>query len=660
MPPGERDGPAEHTPLMKQRAPDTVTRERAMHTRLSTTLERSRTKIYRELIDRTEDEPANDLDTWLPPFRYRSLSAPGAKHPFILRVDEQGKQEEVLNGALLEQIYPDFLVETLRISPDQTRLALLLRHPQEEETSLMILDISTRDVTLIPVPRLQQVEWLGGSKRLALVVGEEGQSSHVYTITPQVSSQLHPLLILSDPSQTVLLQHAHDASVLFLIVHDLLRSSGFLISAGDPEPHLLKVADFTHTETPRIDTDGKSLYYLAVDSSGENVLMRCPLQQPSSCEALSARSVPELAGAVIADFDLAQESLFLFARRDGQERLYRIGHEGHTPIEITIPGVIRTVRRAPSGSPLLPTFRFRSESYILPRTFYDLELKSNSLRLVWQEHATSFPEERYVEQLLQIDAGGGSKIPVTLTYRRDLFKEGENPLLLETYGAYGVTSEARFSAAHLALLDRGIVLAHAHIRGGGFYGDRWHRAATRVRKEVSVDDLLLVTHELIRQNWCSKSNIFLRGRSAGAIAILGAATRERQLYRGILLDRPFTDPGKALENTDHPLSPRERDEWGDLNVPVERQAVQLFSPIERLSAGPFPSAYFTTTIADRRVPFQDPLNWILKARRVVSSPSLFAIDIQEGGNHGGAATEKEQLESEALKIAFVLSLVEGE
>ncbi|MGS0536953.1 S9 family peptidase [Pseudoalteromonas sp. SaAl2] len=305
-----------------------------------------------------------------------------------------------------------------------------------------------------------------------------------------------------------------------------------------------------------------------------------------------------------------------------------------------------------------PSLRVYYASMTTPGTSYDIDLDSAEKTLLKQLKVVGdFNADNYASERLFITARDGVKVPVSLVYRKDKFKQdGTNPLLQYAYGSYGATMDPSFSSSRLSLLDRGFVFAIAHIRGSQMLGRPWYEDGKLLNKKNTFNDFVDVTKGLVKQQYGDENQIFAMGGSAGGLLMGAVANQAPELYQGMVAAVPFVDVVTTMLDASLPLTTNEYGEWGNPNDKVYYDYMLSYSPYDQVSKQAYPNMLVTTGLHDSQVQYFEPAKWVAKLRdyKTDDNKLLFKIDMEAG--HGGASGRFKSLEDTALNYAFILDL----
>ena len=307
------------------------------------------------------------------------------------------------------------------------------------------------------------------------------------------------------------------------------------------------------------------------------------------------------------------------------------------------------------------TLRLGFTSMATPNTVYDYEMTARTFNLLKQEAVldVTFDPTNYVTKRVYATASDGVKVPISVVYRRNLFRKRANPLLLYGYGSYGHSMDPYFSSARLSLLDRGFVFAIAHIRGGQELGRHWYEDGKLMKKLNTFTDFIACAETLITEGLGSKKKIMAMGGSAGGL-LMGAVMNMRpDLWHGVVAQVPFVDVVTTMLDETIPLTTGEFDEWGNPKDLPAYEMMKSYSPYDQVSAQKYPPTLITTGLHDSQVQYFEPAKWIAKLREMrtnTSTPLYMYCNMDTG--HGGASGRFERYKEVAMEYAFLLDLVE--
>jgi len=300
-------------------------------------------------------------------------------------------------------------------------------------------------------------------------------------------------------------------------------------------------------------------------------------------------------------------------------------------------------------------FRFHYESLTTPDSVFDYDVNAKTRALVKQvEVLGGYAADQYSSERIWAIARDGTEVPVSLVYRRGTPRDGSAPMLLVGYGAYGYPYPTGFSHARVSLLDRGMIYAIAHVRGGGELGKAWHDAGRMAQKMNSFTDFIDVAEHLLNAGYTSSDRLAIEGGSAGGL-LMGAVVNLRpDLFAAVVSLVPFVDVLNTMLDASLPLTVGEYEEWGN---PNERDAyfrIKAYCPYTNIRAAAYPTMLVRSSINDSQVMYWEPAKYVakLRAMKIDDNPLLFKINM--GAGHGGASGRYDYLRETAFDYAFIL------
>jgi oligopeptidase B len=404
-----------------------------------------------------------------------------------------------------------------------------------------------------------------------------------------------------------------------------------------------------------IDHHGEHFYVRTNDEATNFRLMRTPVDRTGREhweEVVAHRDDVLLAG-----FTLFRDHLVLSERRDGltQLRIMPWSGDGEHDVRFDEPAyVVSATQNVEADTHLL---RFAYQSPTTPATIYDYDMRTRERTLLKRtEVLGGYDPAEYRTERIHATARDGTRVPVTLVYRRDLRRATPQPLLLYGYGSYGSSSEPTFSSLLLSLLDRGFIYAIAHIRGGQEYGRHWYEAGKLLEKWNTFHDFIDAAEHLVALGYTTPQRLYALGGSAGGL-LMGAVINDRpDLFHGVIARVPFVDVVTTMLDESIPLTTFEYDEWGDPRKPEFYEYMLSYSPYDNVAAKDYPHLLVTSGLHDSQVQFWEPTKWVAKLRALKTDDHRLLLRTNMEAGHGGAAGRYQRWREIALEYAFLIDL----
>jgi oligopeptidase B len=302
------------------------------------------------------------------------------------------------------------------------------------------------------------------------------------------------------------------------------------------------------------------------------------------------------------------------------------------------------------------TYRYTYQSFVTPSSVYDYDMDKKDARLLKQtEVLGGFDPSHYQSERVWATASDGTKIPISVVYRKGLARDGSAPMLLNGYGSYGISTNATFNSNRVSLLDRGVVFAIAHIRGGGEMGKTWHEQGRMMRKRNTFTDFIAAAEQLIAQKYTARDRLVITGGSAGGL-LMGAVTNMRpDLFKAVVAEVPFVDVINTMSDESLPLTVGEFEEWGNPKIKAEYEYIKSYCPYTNTVARAYPTMLVKTSLNDSQVMYWEPAKWVAKLRAVKTDRNPLLFKINMGAGHGGSSGRYDALREVAFNYAFILS-----
>ncbi len=302
--------------------------------------------------------------------------------------------------------------------------------------------------------------------------------------------------------------------------------------------------------------------------------------------------------------------------------------------------------------------RYGYQSMATPSSIIDFNMKTKAKEIMKEQQVLggTFDKNNYTEERVWATATDGTKVPISMVYRKELKKDGTNPLLQYAYGSYGYSMDATFSSTRLSLLDRGFIFAIAHIRGGEDLGRQWYEDGKLLKKKNTFTDFIDCSKFLIAEKYTSPMHLYAEGGSAGGLLMGAIANRAPELYNGIIAQVPFVDVMTTMLDDTIPLTTGEYDEWGNPNVKKYYNYMKSYSPYDNVKAQEYPTMYISTGLHDSQVQYWEPAKWVAKLRALKTDSNVIYLDTNMDAGHGGASGRFEALKELAKEFTFLLDL----
>lgn len=616
------------------------------------------TLLYEEMKARIKDDdasvPCRDGE-----YYYYQRYAPGAQHACYYRRDANGCEQLLLDADLLAKQHDYFDIGECEHSPDHRYLAYCTDTKGSEFYTLYIIDLSTATQHPQTIDNIQgNFVWAMDSRTLFYTTLDENhRPDKVYR---------HQLDTTPEPDQLV--YQEHDAG--FFVGLDRTESNRYILIAvhdhTTTEIHTIDAyhpCSAAHCFQPRLTdieysiSDREQLWYITTnkDSCKNFKLMTAPLDA-TAADNWQDLYLPEsqclLRGILLfKDYMVRLERIhglpkITVLQFAGQQQDYTIAFDEEA-YELDIDGGFEFDTEC---------LRFSYTSMTTPTQIFDFNMSTRTRQLRKQQEIPSGHNSTdYITQRIFAKTKDGSKIPISLLYRKDTPLDGRAPCLLYGYGSYGASMPASFSSTRLSLVERGFVYAIAHVRGGMELGYDWYTAGKLKHKKNTFSDFIAVAETLIDQRYTCAGNITIHGGSAGGMLIGAVLNLRAELFKCAIADVPFVDVLTTMCDASLPLTPPEWPEWGN---PLEESSayayIKSYSPYDNVHAQAYPHILVTAGLTDPRVTYWEPAKWVARLRASKTDDNTILLKTNMEAGHGGASGRFDSLKEMALMVAFIL------
>lgn len=402
---------------------------------------------------------------------------------------------------------------------------------------------------------------------------------------------------------------------------------------------------------------GDSFYILTNKDDATNFkLMETP-EKATSMENWKDL-IPHREDVLLEDIEIFKDYLVLGERSNGLNKIRIMPWNGKG--EYYLPFDSETYTANISTNPDFDTqiLRYSYQSLGTPSSVIDFNMKTKEKEIKKEQQVLGgkFDKKNYVEERVWATAEDGTKIPISMIYRKGMKKDGKNPLLLYAYGSYGATMDPYFSSTRLSLLDRGFIYAIAHIRGGEDMGRLWYENGKLLHKKNTFTDFIDCSKFVIKEKYTSAEHLYAEGGSAGGLLMGAVVNMAPELYHGVIAQVPFVDVVTTMLDDTIPLTTGEYDEWGNPNEKEYYDYMKSYSPYDNVKAQNYPNMYVSTGLHDSQVQYWEPAKWVAKLRTLKTDTNLLFLDTNMDAGHGGASGRFEALKELAKEFSFLLDL----
>ena len=610
--------------------------------------------LYKEMLARIQETdlsvPARDGAYW-----YYARTEEGKQYPILCRKKGTGGPEEViLDENVLAEGLKFFSLGAFVITDDGRYLAYTTDVTGFRDYTLYLKDL--RDGARLPfeVEKAGSLAWAADNETLFYTIDDSAKRPYrVYrhhlggtedALVSEEGDELFRIFVGRTRSREyVLLGSASHTTTEWQYLH-----------AARPTDAFRMVAPRVHEHEYDVDHHGDS-FYIRTNDQGRNFrLVKARVASPGRESWVEV--VPHRPDTMLEGIEIFRDHYVLLDRAQGLEQL-RVTEfaTGKTHL-VTFPEPAYSVFTVGNREFDTTLLRFSYQSLVTPSSTYDYDMATQERTLLKQQPVLGgYDPAQYQSERLMAPAPDGTPVPVSIVYRRGLARDGGNPAYLYAYGSYGYPLPVTFSSNRLSLLERGFVVALAHVRGGGEMGKPWHDDGRMKKKMNTFTDFIAAAEHLIAERFTSADRLVIEGGSAGGL-LMGAAVNMRpDLFKAVVSKVPFVDVLNTMSDASLPLTAGEWEEWGNPAVPEDYATIRRYDPYANLAAQPYPAMLVKTAFNDSQVMYWEPAKYVAKLRTLKTDANPLILKTNMEAGHGGASGRYDFLREVAFDYAFILS-----
>ncbi len=637
-----------------------------------------RDRIYDEIVAHVQQD-----DTSVPTPRgdwaYYARTLEGVEQAIHCRVprgaDPDGGDEVVLLDENARAEATGYCsLGALSVSPDQTLLAWAEDLDGAERFTLRLRDLTTgEDLDDVVGPDQGRplghgVAWGSDSRHLYYTVQDETHRPHQVWRHVVGTPAEDDVLILEEPDERYWMGVGRERSGDFVVIGlgSSITSEAHLLDAHDPEAEPVLVAvrevgvdyDVEHRRGPDDEPGGGELWITHdADGAQDFMLSRVSLDDVRAGRGRDGwtAAIPHRPGTRLLGVSAFLDHLVVAERAEGLPRVRVWWPEEDRWLDVEVDHDAAVVGTGAMAEYDTGVVRFTVDTLITPTETWDLDLATGERTLVKRQPVPDYDPADYRTSRLWATAPDGERVPITIAHRAEVEPDGTNPCHVYGYGSYEITVDPDFRATRLPYLDRGVVYAIAHVRGGGALGRRWYEEGKFEHKPNTFTDTIACVDHLVAEGWAHPDRVSLQGRSAGGLLVGATINLAPEKFAAASAEVPFVDCRATMWDASIPLTVLEYDEWGDpASDPAVDEVIASYTPTENIRDVPYPALLVTSGINDPRVAYWEPTLWVQEHRHVRSDDRPVLLRTELGAGHFGPSGRYGRWKEDAEVIAFLV------
>ncbi|MEV0003369.1 S9 family peptidase [Micromonospora sp. NPDC050980] len=568
-------------------------------------------------------------------------------------------EEVLLDGNQLVEGHDFLSLGAFDVSPDGRWLAYSTDFSGDERFTLRIKDLSTGELLPDEVPdTFYGTAWSGDASTLFYVtVDDAWRPNRVWRHTVGTPSSEDVVVHQEDDERFwVGVELTRSERFVVIDIHSKITSEVRVIPASNPSGEPAVVAPRRQGVEYAVEHHGHRFLILHNDGAEDFALAYTSADAPGDWTPL----IPHTPGTRLEAVDAFENYLVVSLRGNGLTGLRVLPIGSDDSWDIDFPEPIYSVGLDANPEYRTGAVRLRYTSLVTPDSVYDYDLTTRELTLLRQKPVRPGPDGRaydpadYEQHRDWALADDGTRVPISLVCRRDTPRDGSAPAVIYGYGSYEASMDPWFSIARLSLLDRGVIFAVAHIRGGGELGRRWYDEGKMLAKKNTFTDFVACARHLVKAGWTASDRLVARGASAGGLLMGAVANLAPDAFAGIVAQVPFVDALTSILDPSLPLTVTEWEEWGNpLDDPEVYAYMKSYTPYENVTAADYPAILAVTSLNDTRVLYHEPAKWIARLRAVAPQGD-YLLKTEMGAGHGGPSGRYDAWREEAFVNAWTL------
>jgi oligopeptidase B len=611
--------------------------------------------LYEEMLGRIQETDVNV------PFRkggyyYYSRTEKGKQYPIHCRKagSLEAGEAVILDLNLLAEGQKFMSLGAFTVSDDGRFLAYSTDQVGFREYTLHVKDLAAGALLAKVAEKVGTVAWAADDQTLFYTVEEEGTKRQHRLYRHRLGTEAHELVYEEkDEAFNVAVGRTRSRRYLILGVGSHTTAEALYLPADEPRGEWKLLAPRIAEQEYDVDHHGEH-FYVRVNDRGRNFrLVRAPLASPG--RESWQEVVPHRPDVMLEGMDFFAAHYVLFEREAGLPQLRVVDFDSGAAHRIAFPEPAYSASPGENAEFETRTFRYTYQSLVTPGSTFDYDVEARTSKLLKQvEVRGGYDPGLYQSERLFATAPDGALVPISVVYRKGLVRDGQAPLYLYGYGSYGFPLPVTFSSNRVSLLDRGVVVALAHVRGGGDLGKPWHDDGRMRRKRNTFTDFVACAEHLLSQGYGRRERLVIEGGSAGGLLVGAVVNMRGDLVRAAVLKVPFLDVINTMLDESLPLTVGEFEEWGNPKDEDDYQYIRSYCPYTNLERKAYPALLVKTSFNDSQVMYWEPAKYVARLRTLKTDDRPLLLKTNMDAGHGGASGRYDALRETALDYAFIL------
>jgi len=614
-------------------------------------------KLYDEMLSRIKE---TDVDVPYPQDGYFYYSRTEAGKQYAIRCRKKGgvdaPEQIVIDVNQLAQGQKFMSLAEFEPSDDGNLLAYSTDNTGFRQYTLHVKDLRTGADLPDHIEKTGSIAWANDNKTLFYTVEDSAKRQYrAYRHTVGNTAPDDLVYEEKDERFDVYVYKTRSKGYIFIASASHTTSEARYIPADQPMAEWKLIEPRKQDVKYQPDHNGNFFYLLANDTGINYRLVKTPVDHPGKEHWQEV--IAERPDVMLNNLDVFKDYYVLHEREHGLPKLRVVNLASAAGKDIQFPEPAYAVYAYANEDYDTTKFRYSYQSFITPSSIYEYDMASGASALLKQKEVPGgYDRTRYVVEQLVATARDGAEVPISLVFLKYAKLDGKEPLYLYAYGSYGISIDINFNSNLFSLVDRGVVVAIAHIRGGGEMGKAWHEAGRMMNKKNTFTDFIDCADFLVKNKYGSKDRLVIEGRSAGGL-LMGAVLNMRpDLFHAAIVGVPFVDVINTMLDESLPLTVGEFEEWGNPKQKAAFDYMYSYSPYDNIEAKPYPNMLVKTSFNDSQVMYWEPAKYVAKMRALRKDDHLVILKTNlNPAGHGGASGRYDRIRESAFDYAFILT-----
>ena len=586
----------------------------------------------------------------------------GKDYPIYTRKkDSLGNPEELLFDCnKMAEGEPYFKLAGISISPNNKLVSYGIDNTGRRKYTIYVKNLKTHEVASTKIESTTgSSSWANDNETLFYTKKDEVTLRSFQIYRHRLGDSTKDELVFEEDDDTfgVAVYKSKSRKYIIIACYSTLTNEYHILDADNPEGKFKVFQSRIRGLEYSISHYDKYFYILTNKDKATNFKLMKALETDTKVENWS-EVISHRKNVLLEGVDIFKDYLVISERKNGLNEIRVKRWDGNEDYYLPFDNETYTAYTGTNVDFDTEVLRYGYNAMTTPSSVIEFNMRTKTKTVLKEQEVLdeNFNKDNYISERIWATAEDGTKIPMSVIYKKGIKKDGSNPLLQYAYGSYGSTVDPYFSTIRLSLLNRGFIYVITHIRGGEYLGRHWYEDGKLLNKKNTFSDFIACSIHLIKEGYTSSKHLYAMGGSAGGLLMGAIINTAPELYNGIIAAVPFVDVITTMLDDSIPLTTGEYDEWGNPNDILYYNYIKSYSPYDNIEAKDYPNMLITAGLHDSQVQYWEPSKWVAKLRDMKTDANQLCLKINMDAGHGGASGRFESLKEDAEEFAFLLDL----